>query len=470
MASINISRLWSYYRNSPKFDNDMDRALKDFFSDTSYSEELDPFFNEWLVFDFKLSNGLTPLEDYYLNNPHKIPMYELQVYKNIQDNAYGLLEVLRVDTGKGMLLRNLNTKKEYYVEEYQATFSFKKADLFFSRIARVNGGFKLMGANSFKLRSKSEFGSLEPSLKTTISILSKELGLEKFDLNYSLKKMDSLLEELGLSKMINSSLVYKWIKDFDFKNDFNSIAVVNIISSLMNHSDINLSLSNELISLISDISNNTPNKKLGGKSPAEKVKEMGENYVPSIRSDIRKVNDWEEYLKRATLSMEKNSMEKSLDYFYEVFEVLLEKEAAPFYIYRILTNKAVCHQALGELYLAEKTNDLALKLNKNYDFAIDVKKRIKKSLKHRLSSSDIAKRLRKDLPNDPYPLFQDIVKVMPKLSDKELLKRYNEVLRDYEKDAWLDDPSREYFNFLKKLGINFASDELTDSVRFDIKL
>ena len=480
MASKRISRLWSYYRNSPKFDDEIARALQEFFAEISFSEELDPFFNEWLTFDFKLSSGLTLLEDYYSRNPHKVPLYELQIYKNLQDNVYGVLEVLRVDIDKGLELLVLNTGEKYYVQERQATFFLEKGDLFFNRIIKIDDHFELIGAEGFKIEANLESGlrkllkdpksKIDPKLAASMLAGYAKNERKEFNLDYSLERIDELLEKLGISEMINSSLVYKWLSDFDFNNEYNSFAVANIILSLIEHGAKKLPVENELLALISDIANNTSNKKLGGKSPFEKLKELGDDYVPSFKPEIKKINNWEKHLEKATSKMGQRKMEEALDSFYELFENLLDEEITPFYIYRVFANKAVCHQSLGELCLAQKTNDLALKLNKNYDFAIDVKERIKKHQKHRLSSEDLASDLRESLPKEKHPYFKSIIKIMPKLSDKELLRLYHDILEEHEKDHWLDDPSREYFNFLKKLGINFTTKNLTDSQRFDIKM
>jgi hypothetical protein len=499
-----ISRLISYYRNSPKFDDEIERALKMFFSgnqratfnDELFDEIIEPHFNEWLVFDFKLKNGMTLLEDYYQNNPHKLKLYQLQMYKNLQNNVYGLLEVKKIDIGEGMDLLHLSTGKKYYVKERLATFGLEKGDVFFNRITLIDNNYELIGNNPFKFDIKltPSFRSMmrnvggkispldmikmvlpeakekeEPDF-TELSTFERTRNGQEFDLKVALTDLDNLFEEVGISKMINANLVYKWMAGPYFKKESNGTPIVFIINNLIEEPRKNKNSIDKIVRIISDIFNNSiPDEEIGGKTPAEKRRELGDDYKPSFVTSISTNGKWWKYLEKASYYMTRKNFERALDNFNKTFSQLLKEETTHFEVFRFFANKAVCHSALGNFYLAEKINNLSLKLNKNYDFAIDLKEKIKNARENSFKLFNIAQILRRKPNILRHHYFKELKEKIKKLSDSEILQEYYKILEKFQKEEWLVDPLRDYYNFLKKLEINFESDGLTDSHRITIK-
>ncbi|MBI2023616.1 hypothetical protein HYT01_03585 [Candidatus Giovannonibacteria bacterium] len=158
-----------YYFGNSKYSREVIRAGIIFFNDIPPDKATDQeqaFFNEWFVFDFILSNGKTPLQDFYDRNPYNYNFARLQIYKNLQKNEYGLYEVSDIEKGKSMALKNLRSGKSYKVREYSASFQLNTGELFFSRVADLGDHFELVGADSFKMPPESkkilveEFGSV----------------------------------------------------------------------------------------------------------------------------------------------------------------------------------------------------------------------------------------------------------------------------------------------------------------------
>lgn len=58
---------------------------------------------EWLLFDFTFKNGKSLVEDYYDRNPKNKPLYEMQVYRELQTNVYGMIEVQKVYPGEALV-------------------------------------------------------------------------------------------------------------------------------------------------------------------------------------------------------------------------------------------------------------------------------------------------------------------------------------------------------------------------------
>ncbi len=154
-----ITRLLNYYLGNPKFEKEILRALRRFFNrpELTFGEKFDIVekdkgkFNEWLMFDFRLKNKKTLLQDFCQRNPYNLSPFKLQAYKDLQDNEYGVFEVLEVKIGEGLKLKNLRTEKEYWIREYSATFQIKEKGLLVVRIVRTGDHLELAGGDVYGL-------------------------------------------------------------------------------------------------------------------------------------------------------------------------------------------------------------------------------------------------------------------------------------------------------------------------------
>lgn len=149
-----IRKIFRYYFSNPEFGEEIKGAMEEFFnvklpsdSKLKTKEEDEQKFNEWFIFDFHLSNGKTVLEDFYGRNPYDLSLTKLQVYKDLQNNLYGPFEILRVKRGEGLLLRNLQNKKRFFIQEYSATFQAQEGDVIFTRVAKIGDHYEAVGAN-----------------------------------------------------------------------------------------------------------------------------------------------------------------------------------------------------------------------------------------------------------------------------------------------------------------------------------
>ena len=159
-----ISRVTEYYYTALEFRGEVLRALRWFFDrpdlDTGGSLKTtgqgEAFFNEWFLFDFLLGTGRTVLEDFVASNPLKLNGTELELYRNLLDNTYGIFETLDVERGQGLTLKDLRTRKQWAVREFSATFNLEQGDVFFSRIGKVGDHYELVGADSFSFQGVDE--------------------------------------------------------------------------------------------------------------------------------------------------------------------------------------------------------------------------------------------------------------------------------------------------------------------------
>lgn len=154
-----ISKVLNFYLTSPEYSKDVQRAFKMFFEQVenySHKKIISPFaesfFNEWLMYDYKFSDGKGMLEKYYYENPESIPEYRRKVYLDLIENYFGMYEVLEIRLFSGLKLRRIGDLKEFEVLEISLTTQVKIGDLFFNRVAKVENRYELVGSDSSAFR------------------------------------------------------------------------------------------------------------------------------------------------------------------------------------------------------------------------------------------------------------------------------------------------------------------------------
>jgi len=174
-----ISRVIEYYLSNKKFADDALKAFNEFFGEQKLKPSLEEGamakFTEWFIYDFKLSNGKTPIEDYYEHNPYNISIINLQLYKELQDNVYSLFEIKKIDIGKGMNLLNIRNNKSYYVNEYAATLEAKEGLLLFGRLCFVNGHYELIGSDAYTFSAEMKDDLVKAFKGARLKITPKEI-------------------------------------------------------------------------------------------------------------------------------------------------------------------------------------------------------------------------------------------------------------------------------------------------------
>jgi len=299
----------NYYFSNPKFHPDILGALREFFdlspsapiNEIKIRDEVESgLFNEWFVYDFKLSNGRTPLEDFYLTNPDNLNDARLEVYKQLQDNCYGFYKIKEVRLGEGLLLENIQTGKVYWVKEYQLTFCVTAGQVFPGRVAKVGEHYELVSTAPplppIKMSPEVERvfrGSKENWNPKVIwsNILSREGEAEVPREISTLKEAEVALQEVlfrfGLNKFVDTATIKEWIYN-ESVGEFP--ALLNLIFSLLPPDRMDYDVAVALIlERLARFYRFCPQKKLGDKTPLEKVKESNEKgLLPDINLTISK--------------------------------------------------------------------------------------------------------------------------------------------------------------------------------------
>ena len=435
-----ISNLLDYYYSGQIFAGEISRALEEFFGDQAkeagFSEIEDDqvmgMFSEWLVYDFKMKNGRTLLEDFCHNNPLGLAEDKLMDYRELLENKYGMYEILQVSWHEGLTVRDLQTKREYWVKEKMGTEQARK----------VGNHWEMIGGNSTALPMKlgkgmrKYFSEAQDKFtpKETYKLFYKKDSEKKEPVSYGekdpVKAMESFqraLEKVELDGFIRAETVKKWIENSD--REENPAHYLGLICGLLNgekeYDEENI---DELIAAFNDLHNSTPQKQLERKSPNELRAEQKEG-VADWKLEMTAMDGakWIKHQEKAFQYFMKNNPEKAMEYYNKCFESLLAEQTTGREIYRIFANKALAHFQLGDEEEGAALLEMALKLNPNYDFAQITMEKYKKDAFAKIIARgemiSIAKRM-KD-PNSPLNRW-NYEKIKNKWSAGKILRQLKE--------------------------------------------
>ncbi|NQU82702.1 MAG: hypothetical protein HQ539_02015 [Parcubacteria group bacterium] len=421
MESGTIEKIFNYYFNKLKFEGEVTRALREFFDMPDFNagdsfnltDEDEVTFNEWFIFDFKFKNGKTPLEDFYETNPYNFKMIRLQVYKDLQDNHFGLYEAKEVRLGESIVLENLQTGKIYEVREYSATFGLKKGQVFSSRVGKVGDHYELVGSNprfgpvrldkTMRKLFCEDKSKLNPKVLRDSFTGSKDkeslpFPEESVSLESAEKDLKRVLVEYDLEGFVDTEIIMEWIYNHSDSNPYTF--ELNLLCSLLQPDMRNYNKAlEEVLNTYNVFYNLCPQKELGT-SPLEKTKEAKQKGIPPdlemSRTEFPPLG-WNKKYRKALQYMKKAEFKKALKKYNEVFDYLLENKVTFPDIFRLYTNKGVCHSALGEEKLGEFMLETSVLLNPFYDFG---QKQLKKFLKQKSNFAKIKKNKEEDVTKD----------------------------------------------------------------------
>lgn len=135
---------------------DTDRAMREFFGEGfdpaqrtlvigEQTDEKWPAFLEWLIHDFLLATGQTPIARFLAERGRGLPAEERSILEEWQDAIVGLHEVVDLDPGKSLTLRNVFDGRTFLVREVRGSLSAARWDILSHRIIRVKGEPQLSG-------------------------------------------------------------------------------------------------------------------------------------------------------------------------------------------------------------------------------------------------------------------------------------------------------------------------------------
>jgi tetratricopeptide (TPR) repeat protein len=139
------------------FGERFDPELKDLALDAQGREEQWPAFLEWLIHDFRLTSGRPAIAQFRADRGQTLPPEERSLLEEWQEAAVGLREVVDLDPGRSLTVRDVFTQETFTVREVRGSLSAARWDLLGGRMVRVNGEPFLWGVMTlFRARDRED--------------------------------------------------------------------------------------------------------------------------------------------------------------------------------------------------------------------------------------------------------------------------------------------------------------------------
>lgn len=261
----------------------VDQAYLDFFGSLDphdLKQEWEDLFLEWLIFDYRQEGSVSFLHKYVLKNPAKLAEKKLNIFtQTAETNHYSNFEILQIKRGEWLMLEDIFTGKKYKVYEKKGSRQLPNKGTVPGRIAKINGKYYLVGANSVffpithterskKLMREGNFNKFSP--RDTVDLLrnhnkhSPPPVLTKKEIKAKKKKLEAKYNKIA--KKYNIALAFEDLIDSIYKEEYDHVTDFwnNLVKNFIKEE-----VFNKHLQLFQDIWNHFPHKFLNGKSPAE---------------------------------------------------------------------------------------------------------------------------------------------------------------------------------------------------------
>lgn len=448
-----IGRVIHYYTSEEAYHSDIDLAIMTFFNLTSPAEFdvtlvtplVEGLVNEWLIFDFQLSDGQTPLQHWVTHNPQAVSDRELNDYKSIvQTHVYSFFEIRSIQLGHSFILRDVFTDQSYEVTEKKATYQAQIGYIFPTRLAQYRTQWYMVAANTIQVpirlddRMREYLSAHPPTPHLTPkdiwqvilnkASLSNNVEPPQVERSVVQKNMIQLLKQFKLDQMITVELIEQWLYEDTGKDG--TVWVAAIVCSLIDRECFTPEQCAPLLNGLQVLSNVSPRASFSGQSPEQRYLDnqaAGKPYQPELISTMFEIGggQWLEHHNEAFRLMQLGKYQKAIAEYKYAFRWLMKHRVTEREIYRLFANTAMAHFAGGQEHSGVTLLDYALELNSNYDFARRIMERYR--------------------------------------AGTLLPAGYHRTRRSAVRDPLTRHPAKQYMNWLRYLGINFTTPQLTQT-------
>lgn len=264
---------------------EINNAFREFFGSTpskGVPEEIQGLFGEWLIFEFRNTQGVTFLAEYTLKNPDKLPQPVINQFEQIiKTHFYSEFQMVSVHPPEYIEIEDIVTGKIYKVYDKKGSQNSQNKGLIRTRIAEVNNRWYLIGANPIfipmvyttrmkKILIKEKF--THPALIDTKEMLMNHYANPpqppkiptKEEMTNKLHELEYLFDKAGIK--YNTTMTYEKLSQAIYEED--RANVLDFWKSLTRKGLSEEFLLNEF-QLLQDMWNYLPHKCLNGQSPIE---------------------------------------------------------------------------------------------------------------------------------------------------------------------------------------------------------
>lgn len=165
------------------FASEVERALGDFFGDEVLQTRVIEFetpemsaFQEWLFFDFVLSNGRRLIDLFAERKGAALPpQQQAMLYEWIETNRLRLLEVQSITPGQGEVVKDLLSGEVLHCRDISMSYGARKWAIFLARPLRTEGEWAFTGSGK----------QLSPNEKDELVNFARELWRQYQELHVS---------------------------------------------------------------------------------------------------------------------------------------------------------------------------------------------------------------------------------------------------------------------------------------------
>ncbi len=269
--------------------SEVEIAEKQFFSATDFplkdadNEDIKGLFLEWLIYDYRQTNGNTFFIEYVLKNPDNLPVNKFSELEQIaKTHFYSEFEIKKIGSGY-FDLEDIATAKTYRAYDKKGSDNAKYGKgLLRCRVANVNGRWYFVGANPIFLtmvytsRMKKilrKDASIKFNVKDTVELLEKQ-NRQQPEVSPPIltqKEIAKKREELELCFNKAKNKYHTTMSFSQIKEEISQENGVNVLDFWQKLAKKGLSLEfiiNEFL-LMQNLWNYLPHKCLNNQSPAD---------------------------------------------------------------------------------------------------------------------------------------------------------------------------------------------------------
>jgi len=150
----NVRRLLEHFFRDEN-DEEVRRALNEFTDGeldrkgqiSLDNEEGEAQMSDWIVYDYRFSNGKGLVENFLDENAEHLSVAEKKSFEEMLLNKFGFFEVKAIEPEKSISLESLHSHKMYKAVEKMGTRGSRVGDILICRVGKQNGIWRMVGCN-----------------------------------------------------------------------------------------------------------------------------------------------------------------------------------------------------------------------------------------------------------------------------------------------------------------------------------
>ena len=364
-------------------------GLHELLTKVSDATQLMSLFSEWLVYDFNspVFNNMSGLAYFVKCNPSKLESKLLNSYRCLLSFQVGFFEIKEVFPGERVVLENMSGE-QFDVFDINTSLSGIKNSTMWSRIASVDGTYQMIGSSGFMLpmiigshTKKYKITKENNNAKVAAHFLISGFGPESqnnkvkqkpqnltmgMTLKQAGEQFDEALSVAGMSKMLSSSTLKKWVnKEKQYGLDFPMKALFYLMSEDISDAQRNsiLDTAQAYLSLYRESLLDAKAAVFGGK--------INEVSQPEYELNMYSYDDYRPEYERAFASIQTGDYQRAYTGYENFVKRILDEQTPFVLVFRLYANAALAcfmnsdknMEGLGIALI-----NASLRLNPQYDF------------------------------------------------------------------------------------------------------